>query len=58
MVLQRIMSCNLHGMGAFTESSSKQPSLPESEWEDVRQKTHKDYLEGFEQAMKQIKGQS
>lgn len=46
---------NLHGMGAFTGASSNQPSLPESEWEAVRQKTHKEYLEGFEQALQQLK---
>lgn len=49
---------NLHGMGAFTGSGSNETSLPESEWEEIRQATHKEYLEGFEQALKQLKNRS
>jgi hypothetical protein len=49
---------NLHGMGAFTGSSSDTPSLPESEWEEIKKSTHSKYLEGFEKAMKQMKENS
>ena len=49
---------NLHGMEAFTESGSKQPSLPESEWEDIRISTHTKYLQEFEQALEQLKNQT
>lgn len=48
---------NLHGMSAMMSglggSGSVKPvlSLPEDQWNDIAEKTRKDYLEGFQQAM-------
>lgn len=44
---------HLHGMGAFT-GDDKEMSLPESEWEAIKKKTGDEYLEGFQEAMKNM----
>lgn len=50
---------NLHGMGAIETSlgdTQKQSlSLPEAQWEEIAEKTRKDYMEGFREAMIEAK---
>ena len=52
---------NLHGMGAMlsglgASSSDAKLSLPADQWELIAEKTRVDYLDGFQQAMAQMKG--
>ena len=52
---------NLHGMSAMMSglgasgSVKSVLSLPEDQWNDIAEKTRTDYLEGFQQAMAQMK---
>lgn len=51
---------NLHGMGAMISglnpNETKKPilSMPENEWDAIAAKTRKDYLNGFQAAMKEL----
>lgn len=53
---------NLHGMWVFRYSSDDnkdlQLSLPDEQWEDIKEKTINDYYKGFKEALASLKANS